>query len=254
MTSKSKSSRLVVVSNRLPFILRPLEKGKWHLEPGSGGLVSALVPVLRNRGGVWIGWPGTAADESDGLKRALNRAVRQFGYAIKPVSLNAQDIENFYFGFGYDTYTNPAQAFSLIDHAYVPVFTGTVSGRRHGGLLEFDWTYKGLHLYGETVYFKFNSSTSITWLFGTMLHAGVMIQGDRTEGLEAIIRAEFTRIRAGSHFSLYSAILGFNLYFNGNYKYMVNYIAEAPGGTTTTGAYSSRAVKHILYNQIQVRF
>ena len=51
------TTRLLVVSNRLPTVLEKRDSG-WTLKPGSGGLVSALAPVLSHRGGVWIGWPG----------------------------------------------------------------------------------------------------------------------------------------------------------------------------------------------------
>ena len=53
--------QLVVVSNRLPVVLTPGDAGDWYVQPGAGGLVSALAPVLRNRGGTWIGWPGVGA-------------------------------------------------------------------------------------------------------------------------------------------------------------------------------------------------
>ena len=48
--SRAKSRRLVVVSNRLPVVLRDGGDG-WELEAGSGGLVTALAPVLSHRGG-----------------------------------------------------------------------------------------------------------------------------------------------------------------------------------------------------------
>jgi trehalose 6-phosphate synthase/phosphatase len=48
---------IVVVSNRLPFTFQRTAKGL-ERRPSSGGLVSALDPVLRRRGGTWIGWPG----------------------------------------------------------------------------------------------------------------------------------------------------------------------------------------------------
>src|SRR4051812_41114488 len=54
-------SRLVVVSNRLPLVFRR-DAGQWTTTGGSGGLVTALLPVLRHRGGTWIGWPGVPAD------------------------------------------------------------------------------------------------------------------------------------------------------------------------------------------------
>ena len=51
--------RHIIVSNRLPVILAEENEGEWQAQPGSGGLVTALAPVLSNRGGLWIGWPGT---------------------------------------------------------------------------------------------------------------------------------------------------------------------------------------------------
>ncbi len=60
MTGQRSERRFIVASNRLPFVLSRDGEGTWSIEPGSGGLVTALLPVLRNRGGLWIGWPGTS--------------------------------------------------------------------------------------------------------------------------------------------------------------------------------------------------
>lgn len=49
--------RLVVVANRLPIHRAAGGRG-WEVSPG--GLVAALNPVLRARGGTWVGWPGAA--------------------------------------------------------------------------------------------------------------------------------------------------------------------------------------------------
>ena len=57
--NKSKIERIVIVSNRLPIVLTKGESGEWQVEPSSGGLVTAIAPILRDRGGLWIGWPGT---------------------------------------------------------------------------------------------------------------------------------------------------------------------------------------------------
>jgi len=65
MTSKT-AQRLLIVSNRLPLRVVKEREGTWRLERGSGGLVTALAPVLRNRGGAWIGWPGVPAEKSSG--------------------------------------------------------------------------------------------------------------------------------------------------------------------------------------------
>ena len=51
---KKKRSGLVVVSNRLPYVFKRGPRG-WRAEAGSGGLVTALPPALRERGGTRIG-------------------------------------------------------------------------------------------------------------------------------------------------------------------------------------------------------
>ena len=95
---KSKRGRLIVVSNRLPFSFQRDKRGRWRAEPGSGGLVTALLPVLRDRGGIWIGWPGVA-EASPGLGAELAAVAENAGYALKGVSLTAQEVRNFYEGF-----------------------------------------------------------------------------------------------------------------------------------------------------------
>ncbi len=90
--------RLIVVSNRLPFVFHREANGAWRVEPGSGGLVSALLPVLRHRGGTWIGWPGTS-DVSDELDPILARTSANAGCALLPVHLTAEEVHDFYHGF-----------------------------------------------------------------------------------------------------------------------------------------------------------
>jgi trehalose 6-phosphate synthase len=95
--------RLVVVSNRLPVILSN-EEGEWTTQAGHGGLVSALDPVLRHDGGIWVGWPGVVDDNaSEADRRAwdelLKRAGDDRGYKFIPVLLSARQMREFYAGF-----------------------------------------------------------------------------------------------------------------------------------------------------------
>jgi trehalose 6-phosphate synthase len=92
---RSGGSRLVVVSNRLPFVFKRAG-GRWRAEPGSGGLVSALLPVLRDRGGTWVGWPGAAAPAS-ALSAARGTAAA--GYRLAGVPLAPDEVRGFYHGF-----------------------------------------------------------------------------------------------------------------------------------------------------------
>ena len=95
---KRTKERLIVVSNRLPFVFERTADGEWKTERGAGGLVTALVPVLRDRGGTWIGWPGTS-ENGPGLADALQAASKQLGIALRGVQLDAADVDNFYHGF-----------------------------------------------------------------------------------------------------------------------------------------------------------
>ncbi|MBW2645871.1 MAG: trehalose-6-phosphate synthase [Deltaproteobacteria bacterium] len=93
---KPSGIRLVVVSNRLPVVVKQ-DKGKWNIRQGSGGLVTALAPILRNRGGLWIGWSGSSAKVN--LRSMLDTASQKTGYVLRPVTLTEEDIADFYYGF-----------------------------------------------------------------------------------------------------------------------------------------------------------
>jgi len=92
-----KINRLIIVSNRLPVVPVKGNDGKWQVQPGSGGLVTALAPVLRDRGGLWIGWPGTM-EETD-LDNLVAMGGESIGYTLKPVMLTTEEINRYYFGF-----------------------------------------------------------------------------------------------------------------------------------------------------------
>jgi len=92
-------SRLVVASNRLPVVLTRGEGGHWNVEPGSGGLVTAVEPVVRDRGGIWVGWPGTSEGDPAELEKALGDTEATSGYEVVPVRLSPQEERDFYLGF-----------------------------------------------------------------------------------------------------------------------------------------------------------
>ncbi len=56
------SSRLLVVSNRLPVSLAR-EGTEWKIKRSAGGLATAMDPILKRAGGVWIGWSGSQEPE-----------------------------------------------------------------------------------------------------------------------------------------------------------------------------------------------
>ena len=96
---KIKNSNIMVVSNRLPFILKKSADGKIEIGQGAGGLVTAMAPILKDRGGKWIGWPGYA-EESDvdgSMLPQIHSAAS--GYSVIPVMITSDELKNYYEGF-----------------------------------------------------------------------------------------------------------------------------------------------------------
>jgi trehalose 6-phosphate synthase len=80
---------IVVAANRLP-VMRT-DDG-WTASPG--GLVRALLPMLRNTGGTWVGWTGNSDDHTDPFEIE--------GVNLHPVPITAEEIELYYEGFSND--------------------------------------------------------------------------------------------------------------------------------------------------------
>jgi len=63
-------ARIIVVSNRLPLTLKKTERG-WDTVRSSGGLASAMNPLLGKTGGEWIGWAGDSGGEDSQERQAI---------------------------------------------------------------------------------------------------------------------------------------------------------------------------------------
>ncbi len=61
---------LLVISNRLPD-LRGAEGDDTERKKSVGGLISALEPALRKRGGMWLGWSGKTVAESEPVETGI---------------------------------------------------------------------------------------------------------------------------------------------------------------------------------------
>ncbi len=83
-----RASNFVVVANRLP-VSRDDEQDLWVTSPG--GLVSALVPILTEREGVWVGWTGAPDDAPAPFDHD--------GMHLRSVPLSAEEVESYYLGF-----------------------------------------------------------------------------------------------------------------------------------------------------------
>jgi trehalose 6-phosphate synthase len=94
--------RLLVVSNRLPVSVRKDDAGHLTAVPSSGGLVSALTPILSEYGGTWVGSTGFAsggeAHDAE-VRKVLHSTTRGASVRYLPVFLSAEEQTNFYEGF-----------------------------------------------------------------------------------------------------------------------------------------------------------
>ncbi len=77
---------VVAIANRLP--VQHGEDG-WQLSPG--GLVTALRPVMNHHSGAWVGW--------DGGTKGIPDTLPDFRAKLRPVSLSATQVRQYYHGF-----------------------------------------------------------------------------------------------------------------------------------------------------------
>ena len=83
---------LVIVANRLPV---HHDSGDSPWEPSPGGLVRAMLGVIRHYHGAWVGWSGLADEDAGPFEHD--------DIPLVPVALSADDVADFYDGFANDT-------------------------------------------------------------------------------------------------------------------------------------------------------
>lgn len=71
----------------------------WRVRPASGGLVTALSPVLRDSGGTWVGWGGTLDTDAVDPNSLLTDPSAALGFNLQAVVLTAEERDRFYEGF-----------------------------------------------------------------------------------------------------------------------------------------------------------
>ena len=137
-------SRLVVVSNRLPFTI-VTDGDHYRFTESTGGLVTGLRSYLEGLSGagqpphrfLWVGWPGGTAPDSE-RDTLRTRALEEFG--ALPVFLPEQEMDLFYHGFcnktiwplfhyfpSYTSYDDVSwESYIRVNQAFCDALTGTV--------------------------------------------------------------------------------------------------------------------------------
>ena len=86
----------IIVSNRLPIQISKVENS-YKFIATSGGLATGMKSIHEHENSLWVGWPGIGIDEIDNDAWApLEKSLVKNNYA--PVSLNKQEVDNFYYG------------------------------------------------------------------------------------------------------------------------------------------------------------
>ncbi|UCG60866.1 MAG: trehalose-6-phosphate synthase [Candidatus Zixiibacteriota bacterium] len=92
--------KLFIVSNRLPIIIG-VEDDQWKVNPSSGGLITALAPLMKKNHGTWLGWPGCGPEAP--VEELLEKYSREQEYTLKSVAITDVEVEHYYRGFSNQT-------------------------------------------------------------------------------------------------------------------------------------------------------
>ena len=95
---KKDLGKLIVVSNRLPVVISQKE-GKPHIVPGAGGLITAMAPLLKKHGGMWVGWIGWHEFSEEEVNIALSEFEKEAGFKLISIPLTKNEMETYYEGF-----------------------------------------------------------------------------------------------------------------------------------------------------------
>lgn len=103
MSASANSSSLIVVSNRLPFVLKRHEHdNSLYRKPSAGGLVTAVCPVMVHSGGLWVGWSGMHLTEEDKIPESdvgdKSPTAGLKSKQIMPINLEKEEYELYYNG------------------------------------------------------------------------------------------------------------------------------------------------------------
>nr|WP_205881580.1 bifunctional alpha,alpha-trehalose-phosphate synthase (UDP-forming)/trehalose-phosphatase [Leucobacter coleopterorum] len=84
-----------MVSNRLPVDRVVQADGTTDWAPSPGGLVTAVEPIVRELGCLWVGWAGSADEEVEPFEIGSMR--------LAPIPLSSEELETYYEGFSNGT-------------------------------------------------------------------------------------------------------------------------------------------------------
>jgi len=91
-------TRLIIVSNRIPYNITRINN-EISYKKSVGGLVTAMDPILKKTGGLWIGWSGLSGNSKFIEKKISISGDNNESYNLKLVNLSHNEIIDYYRGF-----------------------------------------------------------------------------------------------------------------------------------------------------------
>ena len=100
LTEHLHGERIVVLANREPYIHNRDDDGNIRVVHPASGLVTALEPVMRACGGVWVGHGSGSADRDTADSRSRVRVPPgEESYVLRRVWLTPEEEKGYYYGF-----------------------------------------------------------------------------------------------------------------------------------------------------------
>ena len=96
LTTPKPTSRLLLVSNRLPISIQRTDEGEYTFSAGSGGLVTGLRGLSKRTAFHWYGWPGLEVPQGETAYLTQHLKER---YGSMPVFLEDELADLYYNGF-----------------------------------------------------------------------------------------------------------------------------------------------------------
>jgi trehalose 6-phosphate synthase len=108
--SATSSSRLLLISNRLPITIKRSDDGQYSFSMSSGGLVTGLSGLSKFTSFQWYGWPGLEVPETEA--GPMTQQLKEKYNAI-PVFVDDELADRHYNGFASESESHTPTALNI---------------------------------------------------------------------------------------------------------------------------------------------
>ncbi|MFB6346291.1 MAG: porin [bacterium] len=192
----------------------------------------------------------------NGNGRAADNLSENNGSKEFQMKLQQDVSEEFQWSIALDRSSERPQTLSLEGYTFTNYASLGVTGTRRLYGASFDYTGDEFSLRGEGLHADFRDAS--TRLNGAYLQPGYFLEGDRSDGLQALLRFDYARMNQTSDYSIAAVTGGLNWYVNPNVRLKTNLVAEYyadPGNNvTSTNGVHGDGIKNYLITELQMKF